>query len=90
MVFSYFCHAYIYILHQQKYYQMHKCKLEVSWAVSEPKLVITAAVLTQLRDNYGPLHALKRGGLWKVFPTESGFVYISCHFSSVVFHWSRS
>lgn len=27
-----------------------------------------------------PLHTVKRGGLWKVIPTGSGFVYISCLF----------
>lgn len=33
VAFSYFCHACAYILHQQNYYDMQKCKLEVRWAV---------------------------------------------------------
>jgi len=52
VAFSYFCHARVYVLHQQKYYEMPKCKLEARWAASEPKLAITAALLTPLRENY--------------------------------------
>lgn len=50
VAFSYFCNTYVYGLHQSRYYQIPKCKLQVNQAVSKPKLAISAALLSQLRD----------------------------------------